>query len=204
MLCEHDEALTSTGWSVPPAARSRLHVVHGWPNRHLLVTAVAAALVLFAAVYPPYLSPIGPRQSLGESPLISLVNATVGAAYLVVGISAWHDRPHNRVGPLMVALGFGWLSFQLFWLPGTVAWMSHYLTNALAPPLLVWLALVYPSGRFQHRLEWIVVVLAWFVVGQPDGDYRWARLLDLLGLPGLIRPHGALHDLSDLKQVATR
>jgi len=73
----------------------------------------------------------------------------------------------------MVALGFGWLSYQLFWLPGTVAWMSHYLTNVLAPPLLVWLALVYPSGRFRYRLEWIVVVLAWIL-------WAWGRTLNVL------------------------
>jgi len=107
MLCQHYEALASTGWSPSQTSRSRLPVVHGWPGRQLLVGAAAAALVAFAAVYPPYLSPIGPRQPLGESLSISLVNAIVGAAYLAVGIRAWHDRPHNRVGPLMAALGFG-------------------------------------------------------------------------------------------------
>ena len=35
----------------------------------------------------------------------------MGAVYLAVGIRAWHQRPRNLVGLLMMAVGLGWLSY---------------------------------------------------------------------------------------------
>jgi signal transduction histidine kinase len=136
-----------------------------WPPRQLLVLAVAVALVAFELVYPTFLTPHSPRQPLSYS----LVIAAVGAAWLAVGIGAWHGRPRNRVGLLMVAVGFGWLSYQLSWLPGPLAWMWTYFTNDLELPFLVWLALIYPTGRLFNSGERAVIAAAWLLWAWPQG-----------------------------------
>lgn len=167
--CDDPCAVTSIERQIWRRRQWQSPVARGWPYRQLLVAAAGAALAVFVAVYPSFLTENRPSQPLAYS----LVIATVGAVYLAVGISAWHERPHNRVGPLMVAVGFGWLLFQLSWLPGTIPWMWQYVTNRLELPFLAWLALVYPTGRLRYRSERIVIVLAWV-------DWAWGRILDLL------------------------
>jgi signal transduction histidine kinase len=134
-----------------------------------MVAATGAALVAFVVVYPSFLMPHSRKQSLDYS----LVIATVGAVFIAVGMSAWRERPHHRVGVLMVAVGFGWLSFQLSWLPGTVAWMWQYVTKDLELPFLVWLALAYPTGVLRYRVERVVVALGWLL-------WAWGNVLGML------------------------
>jgi signal transduction histidine kinase len=62
----------------------------------------------------------------------------------------------------MVAVGFGWLVYQLSWLPGP-AWFLQYPANQLELPFLVWLALAYPTGRLRSRAEVGLVAFTWFV-----------------------------------------
>lgn len=149
--------------------RVRPNRVFGWTLPQLVVVVAGVGLVAFTAVYPSLLTEHQPRQPLSSSEVI----AAVGAVYLAVGIGAWRARPGNAVGPLMTAVGFGWLSFQLSWLPGTAAWEWQYVTNNLELPLLACLALVYPSGRLMFRFERVVIVLVWVF-------WTWGTLVNLL------------------------
>jgi signal transduction histidine kinase len=131
-------------------------------------------LVAFAAIYPPSLTPDHPREPVSYA----LVIAFVGAAYLAAGIRAWHEHPKNIVGPLMLAVGFAWLSYQLAWLPadgalGTLPYAWQFVTDSLEVGFLAWLALVYPIGRFRFRREWIVVAAAWAL-------WAWGHTLNFL------------------------
>jgi signal transduction histidine kinase len=139
--------------------------LNDWPPRQLFVAAAAATLVVYELVYPSFLTPHSARQSLSYS----LVIAAVGAVWLAVGIVARRARPNNMVGLLMVAVGFGWLSYQLSWLPGPLAWMWTYFTNDLELPFLVWLALIYPTGRLLYSGERMVIAAAWLLWAWPQG-----------------------------------
>ena len=141
----------------------------GWTYPQLVAAGAGAALVVYTVIYPSLFSPSRPRQPFSYSEVI----AAVGFVYLAVGIGAWRARPRSAIGPLMAAVSFGWLSYQLSWLPGTAAWEWQYVTGNLELPLLACLALVYPSGRLMFRQERVIVALVWIF-------WAWGALVNLL------------------------
>jgi hypothetical protein len=46
------------------------------------------------------------RASVPEVAIVQ--TELVGLAYLAAGAIAWHRRPHNRTGPLLLAIGYVW------------------------------------------------------------------------------------------------
>ena len=80
-----------------------------------------------------------------------------GIAFLVAGQVAWDRRPDNRIGPLMVAIGFAWYvgtygaSRDPFVGPVAHAFQGYY------DALLAWLVLAYPTGRLRGRASRAVV-----------------------------------------------
>lgn len=136
---------------------------------YLLVSVTAAAAVAFDAVYPAWFTPYVPREPAS----FTLVIAAVGAVYLAVGIAAWHERPDSRIGPLMIAVGAGWLAYQLAWLPGSLPVTWGDFTLNLVLPCLAWLALAYPSGRLRFRFERFVLGFTWLI-------WVYARLVTAL------------------------
>jgi len=77
----------------------------------------------------------------------------VGWSFIGCGLIAWRQQPRNRLGPVMIFMGF--------------AWFATFLTDARAPLLftggtavqslylagLAYLVLSFPSGRLSGRLE---------------------------------------------------
>jgi hypothetical protein len=97
----------------------------------------------------------------GGSVVAIVQTQLVGLAYLAAGAIAWHRRPHNRTGPLLLAVGYAWYipDFQASSLPAlaALAFATRRLVNSLAPYLL----LSFPSGRLElrrHRLAMVLVV----------------------------------------------
>ena len=43
-------------------------------------------------------------------PVWVIAAPTVGWSFIATGLYAWHARPENRVGLLMVILGFAWFN----------------------------------------------------------------------------------------------
>lgn len=84
-----------------------------------------------------------------------------GIALLVCGQIAWTRRPGNRIGPLMVAIGFAWYvgTFGASDDP-SIGSFAHAFQGYF-DPLLAWLVLAYPTGRLHGRASQIVVA-AWF------------------------------------------
>ena len=86
--------------------------------------------------------------------------------WIATGLVALHRRPGNRVGLLMVALGFAVASGQLYWdasLPYTV----FTALGSLELVITVHLFLAFPSGRLETSLERRLVVgvyCAWLVL----------------------------------------
>ncbi|MEO8274044.1 MAG: ATP-binding protein [Chloroflexota bacterium] len=85
-----------------------------------------------------------------------------GWTFLLTGAIAWARRPENRIGPLMLAIGFTWFigTYGL----SDIDWVSHLARSlqGFYEPLLGVLVLAYPSGRLGGLLE-RVVAGGWFL-----------------------------------------
>lgn len=93
-------------------------------------------------------------------------------AFGIAGLVAWHRRPRNRIGPLMVLVGVAILlkGFQGIPIPAVVSlgiWSS--IGPGVLPAILLGvLVLVYPSGRFTSRIDrwWAAAAALFFVTVQ--------------------------------------
>lgn len=77
----------------------------------------------------------------------------VGWSFIGSGLIAWHQRPRNRLGPVMTLIGFAWFATfptdarnPLLFTVGTAV-QSLYLVG------LGYLVLSFPSGRLPGWLE---------------------------------------------------
>jgi signal transduction histidine kinase len=110
--------------------------------RRLAVAAVAAGLaVAVAAESATYLP---------EEPGLAAADATVGLAFIALGVVVWERRPSSRSGLLMAATGFAWFA-------GSFADAALFLHRGPLVHLLVG----YPRGRLRSRLEQVVVAAAY-------------------------------------------
>jgi signal transduction histidine kinase len=94
--------------------------------------------------------------------------AAAGRALMVgvpiaVGIYAWHRRPAERFGPLLVALGFGWFFTTLAESGNGVVYSVGRVAGWVVELGLVYLILAFPSGRLTQRadraLVWMTTLL---------------------------------------------
>jgi signal transduction histidine kinase len=94
------------------------------------------------------------------------------AAFGIAGLVAWHRRPRNRIGALMVLIAVAILlkGFQAIPVPPVVSlgiWAS--IGPGVLPALLLGvLVLVYPTGRFVSRLDrwWAAAAALFFLTVQ--------------------------------------
>lgn len=100
------------------------------------------------------------RLEAGWSVAWVLADLLPGIAFLVAGQIAWARRPGNRVGPLMVGIGFAWYVGTFGAAADPIGLVGHAFQGYF-DPLLAWLVLAYPTGRLRDRATQIVVV-AWF------------------------------------------
>jgi signal transduction histidine kinase len=145
-------------------------------SRRLLVWLAVAGVVLTGAVITLALFAQGFRP---EAPRERVGGAALDGVWIVTGLIAWHQRPGNRVGPLMVLFGFVELLSYTYWdapLP--------YLLAAIAAtqiiPVAVHVFTVFPGTRPLTRFErgfvvstytaFAVVGLGWLLFSDPRAD----------------------------------
>ncbi len=104
-----------------------------------------------------------------------------GLAFLICGYIAWTRTPGDRIGPLMIAVGFAWFA-------GTAAATTVDAVSRVAQALqgyydafLAWLILAYPSGRLRWRSSRLVVG-ALFAVLVVRSAFRFAIHPSTVGL----------------------
>jgi signal transduction histidine kinase len=82
---------------------------------------------------------------------------------IAVGLYAWHRRPEERFGRLLVAVGLGWFLTTLAESGNEVLYSAGRVAGWLVELGLVYLVLAFPSGRLTHRadraLVWAAVLL---------------------------------------------
>jgi signal transduction histidine kinase len=84
--------------------------------------------------------------------------------YVVSGILAWWRRPASRLGPLMVATGFGMAITPLQWSDQPLVYSIGHLFDMLPAALFLHVFLAFPTGRLTSRAEQIVVVACYATV----------------------------------------
>ena len=122
-------------------------------------------LSLFAVAVLVWLTWVAVSSPWSE-PLDIALRIVPAWAFGLAGLVAWHRRPHNRIGPLMVAIGAALLTFFLreSSVPGLVSlglWMR--LGPGVLGILLCVLVLAYPTGQISSRLEraWVMLAVVW-------------------------------------------
>lgn len=80
-------------------------------------------------------------------------------SYTGVGLVAWWRRPHNRMGPLLVAGGWTFLGLELGASPAPELVAAALVVATLPLAVVLHLQLAFPSGRLSTRAErWLVGV----------------------------------------------
>ena len=142
-------------------------------RREILIGVAAAVAGAGAAVLAA-----GSDQEPSPAGVSAAMAVLVGWSYVGSGLVAWRQRPENRLGPVMVFIGFAWLAtFLADWnasVPFTVgtAIEDLYLVG------FVYLVLSFPAGRLSGRLDAAllasaavlstVVELAWLAFATSD------------------------------------
>jgi signal transduction histidine kinase len=142
------------------------------------------------------------QQLTLDRPAVFLVADLLGGwAFLAAGAVAWDRRPSNRIGPLLVAIGYAWF-VGTFGASGSdvVAYLGRSF-QGYYEPLLAIVVLAYPTGRLLSpwsrlvSLAWIVDHSIWSlaraVLDRPLGWYGCPTC------PETIDAYVAAHQLLD-------
>jgi signal transduction histidine kinase len=133
----------------PPQIRTRL-LVAAWT---LALAAAAGSLALI-------LSSDHEDQPAGRAALI----VVLGLVFVGSGLIALVRRPDNRIGGLMVMVGFLWFVGSLAESNEAAVFTLGVALALLVYPAFAHLFLAYPTGRLEDRLSRTVVLLAYIDV----------------------------------------
>ncbi|HYN70200.1 MAG TPA: histidine kinase [Candidatus Eisenbacteria bacterium] len=149
---ENESLTTSLGTALPRTSSAGMTSAWWRMVRVLVVIGGVAFSVLAEAQ----------QLAIGRPAVFLVADLLGGWAFLAAGAVAWDRRPSNRIGPLLVAIGFAWFV-------GTFGAASSDLVAYLGrsfqgyyEPLLAILVLAYPTGRLTSRWSRLVAV-AWLV-----------------------------------------
>ena len=105
-------------------------------------------------------------------------------AYVLAGVIAWWRRPESRLGPLMIAAGFGTFVSMLGWSNNDLLRTIGQTLDFLPPILFLHVFLAYPSGRLERPVERVIVAAA-YLTGIGLGIVR--MLLGGFGADGMFQ-----------------
>src|SRR5690349_3701706 len=123
---------------------------------------IAIGIVMAALVATEYVVP-----SESAASVAAIVDVISVAAFTVTGLVAWHRRPHNRTGRLMVGAALA------LWAAGRqgdqieVLSAVGVLLDSLPLAVMVHLLLAFPSGRLVDRAAGITVAVGYLVALAP-------------------------------------
>jgi signal transduction histidine kinase len=86
-----------------------------------------------------------------------------GWGFIGTGLFLWGRRPDNRIGPLMVLVGFLWFLSQLTSSNNALLFTIGGVFGSVYVAATMHLVLAYPSGELTERGDRLVVALAYFV-----------------------------------------
>ena len=142
-------------------------------RREILIGMAAAAAAAGAAVLAA-----GSDQEPSPAGVSAALAVLVGWSYIGSGLVAWRQRPENRLGPVMIFIGFAWLATFLADWDASVPFTVGTAIEDLYLVGFVYLVLSFPAGRLSGRLDAAllaaaivlstVVELAWLAFAASD------------------------------------
>jgi signal transduction histidine kinase len=110
-------------------------------------------------------------------------------SYVFAGLVAWWRRPHNHLGPLMIAAGFGVFLSSLTAANQALPFTIGVMFDLGAAVLFLHVCLAFPGGRLDGPWERALVGVGYFtaigvqLVGMALGGFGPDNLLELLVEP---------------------
>jgi signal transduction histidine kinase len=92
-----------------------------------------------------------------DSPFAAAGRGLMVAVPVAVGCYAWHRRPGERFGPLLIVTGFGWFLTTLAESDDELLYSIGRVASWLVELQLVYLVLSFPSGRLPGRADRLLV-----------------------------------------------
>jgi signal transduction histidine kinase len=154
-------------------------------RRNLVIALVGLAAGVGAALV--VLGSDRERRPVAASAVLALV---VGWAYIASGLVARRQRPENRLGAVMVFIGFAW--FATF-LDDTDSSLVFTVGKALESVYLVgfvYLVLTFPTGRLRNSVDRALIAAAVFLVTVVE--VAWLLFADARSQICSDCPHNAL------------
>ncbi len=134
------------------------------PEEHPLTVTRAAAIAGAALVAAVAVVVLELASDHRDAPVVWAVFApAVIWSFVGTGLYAWAARPANRVGLLMVLLGFGWFLFTLDAANTPWLYTVGLVTGGLWGGVFLHLGLSFPTGRLSTRLDRGLVIAGYFV-----------------------------------------
>jgi signal transduction histidine kinase len=128
-------------------------------RRNLLIALVGLGAGVGAAVL--VLGSDRERSPVAASAVLALV---VGWAYIGSGLTAWHQRPENRLGAVMVFIGFAWFATFLDDADSSLLFTVGKALESVYLLGVVYLVLSFPTGRLRSSVDRALVAAAVFLV----------------------------------------
>ena len=88
----------------------------------------------------------------------------IGWSFIGSGLMAWHRRPTNRFGGLMVAVGFAWFAAAVGSSNSPVLFSIGQVIAPLWIGIFLHALLAFPTGRLESRAARLVVAVYYFDV----------------------------------------
>jgi signal transduction histidine kinase len=154
--------------------------VPAWPV--LLLIAVAGAVAAAISVVVALGS-----DRLGAPGVQGALMAWITLSYVFAGLVAWWRRPGNRLGPLMIAAGFGVFLSSLSSANAAIPYTLGITFDLAAAVLFLHVFLAFPSGRLSSTFERVLVGAGYFtafglqLVGMVLGGFGPDNLLAAFG-----------------------
>jgi signal transduction histidine kinase len=101
------------------------------------------------------------RPPVAVSAAVALL---VGWSYIGSGLVAWRQRPENRLGTVMVFVGFAWFATFLADAGSSVVFTFGKALESVYLLGFVYLVLSFPTGRLRSRVDRALIVAAVAIV----------------------------------------
>jgi signal transduction histidine kinase len=128
----------------------------GWPMKRGAVIALAALVAGTGAALLALGSDREPSPVAGSA-VLALV---VGWAYIGSGLVAWRQHPENRLGRVMVFIGFAWFATFLADANGSLPFTLGTALEDIYLLGFVYLVLSFPTGQLRGSLDRALIAAA--------------------------------------------
>jgi signal transduction histidine kinase len=140
--------------------------------RHDLLIALLAVLAGVGAA----LIVLGSDRERSPVPVSAAVGLLVGWAYIGSGVIARRQRPDNRLGTVMVFIGFAWFATFLADASSPLVFTVGKALESVYLLGFVYLVLSFPTGRLRGKLDRALIVAA--VVLVTTVELAWLLFAD--------------------------